>query len=40
MNGDSWAFGWTHLIAIAGLLITVGIAAVGFRTFAVETGEA
>jgi hypothetical protein len=30
---DPWAFGWTQLFAIAGLVITVSIAIGGFRTF-------
>jgi hypothetical protein len=30
---DPWAFGWTQLLAIAGLLLTVTIAIAGFRTF-------
>jgi hypothetical protein len=28
-----WAFGWTQLLTILGLLITVSIATIGFRTF-------
>jgi hypothetical protein len=30
---DPWAFGWTQLLTIIGLVITVVIAAGGFRTF-------
>ncbi|QDM17542.1 hypothetical protein [Tardiphaga sp. vice278] len=30
---DPWAFGWTQLLTIAGLLITISIAVSGFRTF-------
>jgi hypothetical protein len=30
---DLWAFGWTQLLTIIGLIITVGIAGIGFRTF-------
>ncbi len=30
---DPWAFGWTQLLTILGLLITAVIAVAGFRTF-------
>lgn len=30
---DPWAFGWTQLLTISGLLITTAIAIAGFRTF-------
>ena len=30
---DPWAFGLNQLLTIIGLLITVGIATVGFRSF-------
>jgi hypothetical protein len=30
---DPWAFGWTQLLTIVGMLITVTIAVGGFRTF-------
>jgi hypothetical protein len=30
---DPWAFGWTQVLTIAGLLVTVIIAVGGFRTF-------
>jgi hypothetical protein len=30
---DPWAFGWTQVLTIAGLLVTVGIAGFGFRSF-------
>jgi hypothetical protein len=30
---DPWAFGWTQLLTIVGLCITIGIAASGFYTF-------
>jgi hypothetical protein len=33
MAGDPWAFGWTQLLTIIGLLTTVSIAVGGFRTF-------
>jgi hypothetical protein len=31
---DPWAFGWTQLLTIVGLLLTGGVSAVGLRTFA------
>lgn len=30
---DPWLFGWTQLLTIIGFLVTIGIAAGGFRTF-------
>ena len=30
---DPWAFGWTQLFTIAGLLMTGGFAIAGLRTF-------
>jgi hypothetical protein len=30
---DPWSFGWTQLLTIIGMLITVGIAFGGYRTF-------
>lgn len=30
---DPWAFGWTQVLTIVGLLMTFGIAVGGFRTF-------
>lgn len=30
---NPWAFGWTQVLTLAGFVITVGIAATGFRTF-------
>lgn len=30
---DPWAFGWTQLLTIVGMALTLGIAATGFRTF-------
>jgi hypothetical protein len=33
MTPDPWTFGWTQLLTIAGLLITICIAFGGFRTF-------
>jgi hypothetical protein len=33
MAGDPWAFGWTQLLTILGLLLTTGIAVSGFRSF-------
>jgi hypothetical protein len=30
---NPWAFGWTQLLTIVGLIITIGIAVGGFRTF-------
>jgi hypothetical protein len=30
---DPWAFGWTQLLTIVGMMLTLGIAATGFRTF-------
>jgi len=30
---DPWAFGWTQVLTIIGLLVTVGIAVGGFKTF-------
>jgi hypothetical protein len=31
---NPWAFGWTQLLTISGFMITILIAAVGFRSFA------
>jgi hypothetical protein len=33
MTPDPWAFGWTQLIAISGLVLTATIAIFGFRSF-------
>jgi hypothetical protein len=33
MDSNPWAFGWTQLLTMAGLAVTVTIAVVGFRTF-------
>jgi len=33
MAESPWAFGWTQLLTIVGMIITIGIAAGGFRTF-------
>lgn len=33
MAADPWAFGWTQLLTIAGLFLTLGIAGFGFRSF-------
>ena len=30
---NPWAFGWTQLLTIVGMLLTLGIATTGFRTF-------
>src|SRR5262249_32615619 len=32
-SSDPWAFGWTQVLTLLGLAITIGIAIGGFRTF-------